>query len=292
MKNTKFVIVVLTPVFLFMLVFQVVPIFLGLGISLFDYNPLRAENHFIGFSNFVRIAKDPVFYKAFGHTVYFVVLSTGFNIVLTLLIAQIISAFKRNKIRSLFRVIFFMPCVAPLAATGFIWRMMYDKRFGLINMFFSSFFGIAPRAWLGEAGTVMNAIIVFSLWADIGYNILLFCAGIDGIPSDFYEAAVIDGAGPLSRFFKITLPLLARTMCFVLAMTLIFYFQTFAQFEVMQNNHGGPNDIGLVLSLLIYRTAFVSKNMGYASTISLALLALIMIFTIISQRLNKVDWGY
>ncbi|MDR3138308.1 MAG: sugar ABC transporter permease [Treponema sp.] len=292
MKSYKFVIAVLAPVFILIATFQIIPIFLGLGISFFNYSPLNEHNIFIGFSNFIKLVKDPIFYKAFGHTFYFVVVSTGMNLVLTLVIAQIISSFRSNKLRSGFRVIFFMPCVAPLAATGFVWKLMYDHRFGLINIILNRLFNITPRAWLGEAGTVLPAIIIFSLWADIGYNIILFCAGIDGIPRDFFEAAVIDGAGPVARFFRITLPLLARTTCFVLAMTMIFYFQSFAQFEVMQRDHGGPNDIGLVLSLLIYRTAFKFKDMGYAATISLGLFLMIMVFTIISQKVNKVDWGY
>jgi multiple sugar transport system permease protein/raffinose/stachyose/melibiose transport system permease protein len=291
-KSYKFVVVVLAPVFILIATFQIIPIFLGLGISFFNYSPLNEHNVFVGLSNFAKLVKDPIFYKAFARTFYFVVVSTGMNLVLTLVIAQIISSFRNNKLRSGFRVIFFMPCVAPLAATGFVWKLMYDQRFGLINIMLNRLFNMAPRAWLGEAGTVLPAIIVFSLWADIGYNIILFCAGIDGIPRDFFEAAVIDGAGPVSRFFRITLPLLARTTCFVLAMTMIFYFQSFAQFEVMQRDHGGPNDIGLVLSLLIYRTAFKFKDMGYAATISLGLFLMIMVFTIISQKINKVDWGY
>jgi multiple sugar transport system permease protein/raffinose/stachyose/melibiose transport system permease protein len=291
-KSSKFVALALIPVFAIIVTFQVIPIFLGLGISFFDYSPLNQHNTFVGFSNFVKLVNDPIFYKAFWHTIFFVVVSTGMNLVLTLIIAQIISSFRSNKIRSGFRVIFFMPCVAPLAATGFVWRVMFDQRLGIINGVLSKLFGIVPRAWLGEAQTVLPAIIVFSLWADIGYNIILFCAGIDGIPRDFYEAAMIDGAGPVSRFFRITLPLLGRTTCFVLAMTMIFYFQSFAQFEVMQRDFGGPNDIGLVLSLFIYRTAFRFKDMGYASAISLALFLVIMVFTMISQKINKVDWGY
>ncbi|MDR1419049.1 MAG: sugar ABC transporter permease [Treponema sp.] len=292
MKNTKFVIAVLTPVFLCMFTFQILPIFLGFGISFFNYSPLNARNEFLGFSNFARLFSDPVFHIALKNTLYFVVGAVTINIVLTLTIAQIISSFRYNRVRSIFRVVFFMPCVAPLAASSFVWARMYEKRVGLINVLLDNWFGIAPRAWLGEAATMMPSIIVFTLWADIGYNIIIFCAGIDGIPSDFYEAAVIDGAGPLRRFLKITLPLLGRTTCFVIAMTLISHFQMFAQFEVMLAGHGGPNNMGMVLTLDIYKTAFIYKDLGYASAISIVLFIIIMLFTIVSQRLNRVDWGY
>ncbi|MDR0602069.1 MAG: sugar ABC transporter permease [Treponema sp.] len=292
MKNTKFVIAVLTPVFLCMFTFQILPIFLGFGISFFNYSPLNAGNEFIGLSNFAKLVSDPVFHIALKNTLYFVLAAVSINIMLTLTIAQIISSFRYNKIRSIFRVIFFMPCVAPLAASSFVWARMYEKRFGFINIMLDRWFGVAPRAWLGEAATMMPSIILFTLWADIGYNIIIFCAGIEGIPPDFHEAAVIDGAGPLRRFFKITLPLLGRTTCFVVAMTLISHFQMFAQFEVMLPGHGGPNNMGMVLTLDIYKTAFVYKDLGYASAISIVLFIVIMIFTMVSQRLNRVDWGY
>ncbi|GHV13896.1 sugar ABC transporter permease [Spirochaetia bacterium] len=292
MRNNKFVFAVLAPVFLLIATFQIIPIFLGLGISFFKYSPLNTTNDFIGVANFTKLFGDPVFYKAFGNTLYFVVVCTVINLVVTLVIAQIISVFRKNGIRSLFRVIFFLPCVASLAATGWVWSRLYDQRYGFINVILNKLFDMPYRPWLGEPATVLPAIVVFSLWADIGYNIVLFCAGIDGIPADFYEAAIIDGAGPVARFFKITLPLLARTTCFVMAMTLIFYFQSFAQFVVMTRDYGGQNDIGLVLSLFVYRTAFRVKDMGYASTISLGLFLVIMVFTVISQKINKVDWGY
>jgi multiple sugar transport system permease protein/raffinose/stachyose/melibiose transport system permease protein len=185
-----------------------------------------------------------------------------------------------------------MPCVAPLAASSFVWKFIYDRKYGLINTLLAEFFNLTPQSWLGEPALIMPSIIVFTLWADIGYNIILFCAGIDGIPHDYYEAATIDGAGRVVQFFRITMPLLARTTYFVVIMTLISYFQAFTQFEVMQPNHGGANDVGLVLPLHIYRAAFVDKNMGYASVISIALFLIIMIFTAVSQRIGRADWEY
>ncbi|MDR0877172.1 MAG: sugar ABC transporter permease [Treponema sp.] len=268
------------------------PLLYGLGISLYDYSPFNEKNTFIGFANFTKLIHDPVFHKSFGNTMYFVLVMVVINLILTLSIAQIISSFRNNKFRSAFRVVFFMPCVAPLAASSFVWRFMYDRKYGIINNTLVALFDAVPQNWLGEASTVMPAIIAFSLWADIGYNIIIFCAGIDGIPNDFYEAAVIDGANAVARFFRITLPLLIRTTCFVVIMTLISYFQAFSQFEVMLPDHGGANDMGLVLPLHIYRSAFVDKDFGYASSIAIALFIIIMIFTAISQRLNRTDWGY
>ena len=138
---------------------------------------------------------------------------------------------------------------------------------------------------------VMVAMIIFTIWADIGYNTVLFCAGLDGIPKDFSEAAQIDGAGPVRRFIYITLPLLGRTFIFVLMMTLISHFQMFVQFMVLAQR-GAPNNAATVLTLLIYKEGFSNQNMGYASAIAVILFLVIMVVTVIQRRVNRVDWGY
>jgi len=296
MQNNKFVGAVLIPVFALMALFSVLPLLLGLGITLFEYNPLAAQHPFLGLANIKRLFSDPVFKTGFKNTLVFVVVTVSLNISITLLIAQIISSMRRNWMRGFFRVLFFMPCVAPLVASSVVWGGLYATQYGLINNILFHIFNIPHRNWLGNSATLMPAIIVFTIWADIGYNIIIFCAGIDGIPEDFLEAAAIDGAGPVRRFFSITLPLLGRTFSFVVAMTLISHFQMFAQFQVMTKSlarsMGGPDNAGLVMTLHVYKMAFEYKNMGYASAIALALFLIIMVFTAISQRLNRVDWGY
>ena len=296
MKNNKFVFAVLTPIFLCMIIFLLVPIFMGLGLSLFDYNPLAASSPFVGLDNFKRLLSDEVFLISLKNTVFFVVVTVTLNIVLTLLIAQVISSMRSNKTRSVLRVVFFMPVVAPLAASSLVWKQMYANKYGLFNNILRHF-GLPAQNWLGDPAWLLPAIILFTLWADIGYNIVIFSAGLDGIPQDFIEAAAIDGAGPVKRFFSITLPLLGRTTAFVITMTLISHFQMFAQFEILGRssanpNGGGPNNVGMVLTLDIYKEAFKYKDMGYASAIAFVLFLIIMIVTAISQRLNRVDWGY
>ena len=296
MKNNKFVFAVLTPIFLCMIIFLLVPIFMGLGLSLFDYNPLAASSPFVGLDNFKKLLSDEVFLISLKNTVFFVVVTVTLNIVLTLLIAQVISSMRSNKTRSFLRVVFFMPVVAPLAASSLVWKQMYANKYGLFNNILRHF-GLPAQNWLGDPAWLLPAIILFTLWADIGYNIVIFSAGLDGIPQDFIEAAAIDGAGPVKRFFSITLPLLGRTTAFVITMTLISHFQMFAQFEILGRssanpNGGGPNNVGMVLTLDIYKEAFKYKDMGYASAIAFVLFLIIMIVTAISQRLNRVDWGY
>ena len=291
MKNNKFVLWVLAPIFLLFFVFMLLPILGGFGIALFDYNPLQAHNDFVGFDNFKRLFSDKVFIKSLTNTLVFVAVTVVLNVVICLAMSHFITSLPWGKIRGVFRVVFFMPCVAPLVATSVVWKGLFATKYGLVNRVLGDLFGMSPVNWLGDPKLIMPAIIVVTLWADIGYNILLFSAGMDGIPGDFYEAANIDGAGPFSRFFYITLPLLGRTIGFVIAMTLISHFQMFAQFAVLVNK-GGPNNSGSVLTYYIYKTAFQTRDMGYASAIAVALFLLILVVTIVQQRLSRVDWGY
>jgi multiple sugar transport system permease protein/raffinose/stachyose/melibiose transport system permease protein len=296
MKNNRFVYTILTPIFICMIVFTLLPILIGLGVSLFDYDPLAVSSPFVGLDNFKKLVSDDVFLVALKNTVVFVLVTVTLNIILALLIAQAISSMRSNKTRSFMRVIFFMPIVAPLAASSIVWKVMYANKYGLFNNILSSM-GLPTHNWLGDPAWLLPAIILFTIWADIGYNIIIFSAGMDGIPQDFMDAAAIDGAGPLRRFFFITLPLLGRTTAFVVTMTLISHFQMFAQFEIMGRSAGspgggGPNNVGMVLTLEIYKEAFKYKNMGYASAIALVLFLIILVVTVISQRISRTDWRY
>lgn len=291
MKNKKFILLVLIPVFLHMFLFSVGPIIAGFGISMMDYNPLRDTNTFVGLNNFKQLLSDKVLLRALTNTLVFVGFAVALNIVLSLAIAQFISMFKSNKIRSFFRMAFFLPCVAPLVASSVVWsRSIYPTATGLANMILK-FVGLNPINWLGDPNILMWSIIIFTIWVDIGYNIILFSAGIDAIPTNFYEAAEMDGASAWHKFRYITLPLLGRTMTFVLIMTLISHFQMFAQFSVMVLKTG-PQNSGLVLTSYIYKIAFELKNMGYASAVAVLLFVIIFIITIIQQKIQKVDWDY
>ena len=291
MRSKKFILLVLIPVFLHVLVFMIIPI-IGSGvISFMDYNPLRDSNSFVELDNYKQLLSDGNFWKALKNTLVFVVVAVSANIVISLFLSAIITQFRSNRTRSFFRMMVFLPCIAPLVASSVVWgRSIYPTNGGLINLIVTSLGG-KPLNWLGDARYLMMSVILFTLWADVGYNTILFSAGMDGIPTEFYEAAAIDGSGRWNQFWKITFPLLGRTFAFVLVMTVISYFQMFAQFNVLALKNG-PQNSGLVLTSYIYKLAFTNKNMGYASAVSVALFVIIMIVTLIQQRLNKVDWEY
>lgn len=289
--NKKFLLLILIPLFIEALLFLVIPILGTIGISFMDYNPLSDTNSFVGLLNYRELFGDKDFILALKNTVFFTVVTVVLNIVLSLAAATLISQLKSNKTRSFFRMMFFLPCIAPMVASAVVWgRSIFNTKTGLINMLLRQHGGHAI-AWTGDAKYIMFSVIIFTLWADMGYNVVLFSAGLDGIPGEFYEAASIDGAGKWEQFKKITLPLLGRTTTFVVLMTLISYFQMFSQFSVLLYKDG-PQNSGLVLTSYIYKTAFLNKNMGYASAISVALFILILIVSLIQQKVQEVNWEY
>lgn len=291
MKNNRFAAMVLIPALALLTLFVVLPIMGSFVFSMFDYNPLRASNPFLGLDNYTRLFRDSLYSKSLGNTLVFVFVTVAINITVTLLLSQFIAVIERKWLRNLFLVAIFLPCVAPVANSAVVWsRSIFPAKGGLLNMIVTALGG-APVNWVGGPAMLMTSLIMFTVWVDIGYNTVLFTAGIDGIPMDFYEAADIDGAGPVLKFFKITLPLLGRTFSFVSAMTLISHFQMFAQFEIIARD-GGPGKAGQVLTTYIYYSGFRSKDMGYASAISVTLFLLIFAVTMVQQRLNRVDWGY
>ena len=291
MKNRKFVLLVLIPTFAHVLIFRILPIFANVIISFMQYNPLASDNQLIGLTNYAKLLEDPVFITAVKNTLVFTFIAVPLNIAISLTVAALITQLRSNKTRSFFRMSVFLPAVAPLVATSVIWgRSIYTTSSGLLNIIVTRLGG-TPINWIGSADSLMMSVIIFTLWADLGYNIILFSAGMDGIPRDFYEASWIDGANSWTQFRHITLPLLGRTTTFVVLMTLISYFQMFAQFDVLAYQ-GGPQNSGMVLTNYIYRTAFVYKDMGYASAISMVLFAIILVVSAVQSRFNRVDWEY
>lgn len=291
MKNKKFVGTVMVPAMLHMFVFIVIPIVIGLVISFFNYNQLSSDNKFIGLENFVRLVQDADFRKALLNTLLFVLITVTLNIGIALVVAQMISWFKSNKVRSFFRMVFFLPCIAPMVATSVVFaRSIFPTTTGFLNVALNKI-GIDSINWLGDPKVVMISLIIYTIWVDVGYNVILFSAGIDGIPSYVYEAADLDGASEWVKFRKITWPLLGRSFQFVIVQTLISHFQMFAQFAVLILKDG-PQNSGLVLSRYIYKMAFEYKDMGYASAVSLVLFVIIMTLSLIEQKKSAVDWEY
>ena len=291
MKNNKFVAAILVPGFLLLFIFSVFPLFYGLGISFFEYNPVNSTQPFLGLENYKRMFQDEVFYKAVINTLVFCIVAVLGNIVITLFLAQIISVLPSKGFKTFFRTILFIPCIAPMVGTALIWKYgIVGTRGGLLNEIIK-YLGGTPKNWGLTTWQMFLIVIVFTLWADIGYNVVLFTAGLESVPKEFDEAAAIDGAGPIRRFISIRLPLIGRTFAFVAIMTMANYFQMFAQFKVFVPD-GGQKDSAMVLTNYIYRISFTQFDMGYASAVATALFLMIFVVAMIQNRMMRADWSY
>lgn len=291
MKNNRFVALVLLPGFLFLLIFSVFPVVYGLGISFYDYNPANSNNLFLGIENYQRLLHDPVFWQAAKNTIFFCVVAVGLNIAITLFLAEIIAALPSKRLKTLFRTILFIPCIAPIVGTSMVWKHgIIGTDGGMLNRFLG-LFGIAPKNWFLTTMPLFIIIIVYTLWADIGYNVVLFTAGIEGVPKEFAEAAAIDGAGPVRRFLMVKLPLMRHTFAFVAVMTMANYFQMFAQFRIFAPK-GGMNNSAMVLTNYIYKTSFQSFDMGYASAVAAALFIIVFLVAMVQNKMMRSDWSY
>jgi multiple sugar transport system permease protein len=288
-QHRGFVFLSLTPIFLLFLVFAIIPIVWGLILSFYQYSPLSADSPFVGLDNFKRLLSDEVFLKSVWVTFKFVFIAVLLNLVFTLLIAIGIQRLQTGWMRDMFRTVFFLPAIAPLAGSAVIWSTMFNKDGGLFNMILLHFHMDAVN-WLSDPKLALFSVIMMTLWADSGYNIVIFMAGLDSIPTVYYEAATLDGANRWAIFRHVTLPLLNRTTIFISITTIISYFQAFAQFQVMTK--GEPFNETRVLALNIYDNAFTYSNMGYASAMATVLLVIILVITQLQIKIGRSQWEY
>lgn len=249
--------------------------------SLGDFSSLR----FIGFDNYIKLFKDDLFWTALGNTFYFVLVGAPLSIFASLTAALMLNS-KLVKFKSLFRLAYFLPVVTTLVAVAIVWRFIYHPNFGILN-FFLSLIGIEPIDWLGNPDWAMPSIILMAVWKNFGYNMIIFIAGLQNIPEELYEAADIEGATAFQKFRHITLPMLAPTTIFVSIITMIGYFQLFAEPYVM--TQGGPLNKTLSIVQYMYQEGFRWWNMGYSASIAFVLFIIIFIGTLIQFKVQKLN---
>lgn len=278
----------LTPVMILLMVFSIVPIVGGLALSFFHYNGLDPQRPFVGLLNYQHLFRDdPLFYTALRNTILFVGLAVPLNILVTLPLAMALN--KARRLRGILRTCFFLPITTSAVAVALVWLYIYDPNGGLLNGLLHAV-GLPTSQWLDDPNLALPSLIVMSVWLDMGYNTVIFLAGLQGIPEVYYEAARMDGAGRWATFRHITVPLLQRTTAFVLVLTVISYFQVFVPMQVM--TQGGPLDATRTLVLYIYDTAFSYQRLSYGEAMAVVLLAIIMIFTLIQLRVLRAKWEY
>ena len=277
----------LAPALSVITVFFFVPVAAAVVLSLTDFDiyavASRANLRFAGTANYLRLIHEPLFWIALRNTLYFVVVAGPLSVGVSLAAAVLLSA-KLVRFRGLFRTIFFLPVVTTLVAIAVVWRYVYHPRFGLLN-YGLSLVGVGPIDWLGDPDWAMPAIILMAVWKNFGFNMVIFIAGLQSIPDRLYEAASIDGAQGWAQFRYVTLPMLAPTFLFVALMTMIGYFQLFAEPYVM--TQGGPAHSTLSIVLLMYQEGFRWWNMGYAAAVAFVLFAIILSLTVVAMRLRS-----
>jgi len=277
------------PALLLIFVFFFIPIVAALIMSLTDFDIYALANlknlRFVGLRNYIELLQTPLFWQALGNTAYFVVIGVPLSMAASLLSANLIHA-KLSYFKGFYRTAFFAPVVTSLVAVAVIWRYLFHMRYGYLNYVLTSL-GLDSIDWLGNPKFAMPAIIIFSVWKNFGYNMIIVLAGLQSIPEDIYEAAKIDGAGVWSTFRYMTLPMLAPTLLMVSIMTMAGYFQLFAEPYVM--TQGGPVQSTVSVLYLMYEEGFKWWNLGTASAVAFVLFFIMFSITLIQIRLSKVE---
>lgn len=270
-------------------IFYFAPMVISVFISLTDWNGLDrlfaegfVRQHFIGLTNYKDILASPEFWKVLKNTFTYIILYIPLMLIVSISVAGLLSQKRRGV--GAFRVIYYIPVLTSWVAASLIWKSILAPQYGAMNNILA-LFGIEGPGWLLDEKWAMPAIVLVSVWKDMGFFGLILLSGMVGINRSYYEAAEIDGAGAWTRFLKITLPLLTPSIFYVLIVSLINSFQLFPQIMIMTD--GGPNGATQVMVERIYKYGFRYFKMGYASAFSWILFVIILIFTAIQMRGQK-----
>ena len=272
----------IAPAVILFCIFIFIPLFASLFLSLSEYDVIHAPQ-WVGLDNFrMLLFNDPRLWKAFRNTVLYVVVVVPVGISIALLLAAALEELSHGK--QLFKVLYFIPTVTSVVAIASVWKWLFaGDKFGLINYGLMQL-GLKPIDWLLSPTWILPAIMIMSIWAGLGYNLVFFSAGISTIPDALYEAAKMDGANWWQRFWNVTVPMLRPTLTFVLVMAVINSFQVFDQVYIMTGGTGegigGVLDSGLTMVAYLYDQGFVKFRMGYASAIAYLIFACVLGLTL------------
>ena len=281
--DRRHALIFLGPSVLGLALFTLFPTVMALVMSLFNW-PVFGNRTFLGLGNYARLLGDPIFRQVVLNTCLFVVLYVPLNMVVSLGLAAWVSP--KIKGRSAFRILFFIPVMAPIVANAMVWRLMYQPS-GLLDSVSQSVFGVATPSFLASSATAMLAIVAMSVWQGFGYNFLVFSTAIDQVPQEQLEAAAIDGASGIQRFRYVTLPMITPSLFFATTLTLITSFQVFAQPFLLTT--GGPGNATQTLVLFVYNQGWRFLHMGLAAAAGWVLFVIIMGITAI-QFLGQKRW--
>lgn len=275
------------PAVILLAAFLIIPIIYTIYYSFFTYQVIRPDNIiFSGIENYLDLLKDSSFWQALRNTVYFTVLVVPIQCVLALALAMLVSSRRRGV--SVFRTMYFSPQVTSMVVIAILWTILYNSNSntGLINAFLTSF-GFEAIDFLNNPDTAMNSIIFMSAWQGAGYQMMIFLAGLNGIPQEQYEAASVDGAGKWAQFRYVTIPGLMNTIKYVLMITIIQAMKLFTQPYIMTK--GGPQNKTKTLVYYIYEQGFQRGNFGYACAAAAVFFVIVVVISLLVKKITKTN---
>lgn len=267
--------------------FFIFPFLFSLYLSFMQWNLISPNKEFVGIDNYMALFADPVFWISLKNTVIYVLGTVPLSMILGLAMAILVEA--AGRFREVYRFLFFIPVVASIAVVSIVWTLLFSPNNGLISNFLQVF-GVQGPNWLNDPNWAMWALILVGVWKAMGYNMVLYIAGLKSIDRQLYEAAQIDGAGRWMQFRSITLPLLSPVTFFVMIVSIINSFQVFATIHIM--TRGGPNNATNVLVYEVWQEAFQFFDIGKASALSMVLFLLVLAITVVQIRMTESKVHY
>lgn len=272
----------LVPTLLGMLIFSAGAIIASFFISFTNWQ-LVLPPVWVGLRNYIDLFNSPDFWQVLFNTVYYTVGYVPLAVILPLFMAMLVN--QKLKGITFFRTTYFLPVVTSGVAIALVWGWMYNPQFGVINYLLERFFGIDGPRWLSDPVWAMPSLIIIGVWHSVGYNMVIYLAGLQGIPQELYEAARIDGAGWWDQFRGVTVPLITPTIFFILVLSIIGSFQVWTITYLL--TQGGPAKATLTLSYYIYQQGFQWFHMGFAASLAYVLFAIVFVVTVIQFRLQS-----
>jgi multiple sugar transport system permease protein len=267
---------------LLLLAFLVIPFLMAFGFSFTNQrlipNP-RLPTQFIGLDNFVRLISDSTFHRGLLNNFLFAAIVVPVQTSLALLLAILVN--QKIRLSNFFRTIYFVPVVVPMVVVAVIWTFLYNPGEGTINAFIQALTGLGPFDWLGNTNLAFPAIMVLSIWQGVGFQMVIYLAGLQEIPEEVYEASAIDGATKIQEFFYVTVPMLRNTHIFVITATTILAFRLFVQVDVMTN--GGPQNATMTTMLHVVNQGFRELRVGYASAITVVFFLIVLAVSMLQR---------
>lgn len=280
------------PALTLLLVFVYYPIVENVRLSFFSWNAFAPTPIFVGLDNYRAAFADDVFWRAIFNNTAYAVVSLVFQVGFSLVLAAVLEEVVHQRLRGVLRTIYFIPATISITVAGILFSFLYNPEIGLVNRALEAVGrGDWTHAWLGEQSTAIWSIIAMSQWQSIGYTAVLFVVAIQRIPRELYEAARVDGAGPVRTFFTVTVPLVREMTTLLVILTISGAFLVFN--EVMVMTAGGPDNSSHVLGTWLYRNAFFEDDMGYAATIATVIFVItfaISAANIVVSRRRRVEW--